>query len=82
MTITLPKEVEEKLAKLPQEEIEAALLRLAEQHGHDKEQALTDALQKGIDDLDAGKYTELDSDDELDAFFATGRKRSLDKLSQ
>jgi|GEM_PF-5748739 len=57
MTITLSKSVEEKLATLPQEEIEEALLRLAEEHRHDKEKALSKSLQKGPDDIKNGRVT-------------------------
>ena len=77
MTITLSKSVEEKLATLPQEEIEKALLRLAEQHGHNKEEALADALQKGLDDIEAGRVTRISTKEEMDEVFRASRERVL-----
>lgn len=82
MTITLPKDIEETLATLPQEKIEEALLRLAEQHGYDREKALASALQKGVDDLESGRFTEIQSEEDLDSFFAAGRKRVLEKATR
>lgn len=79
MTITLPKNVEEKLASLPQEEIEGVLLRLAEQRGHDKEKDLGDALQKGLDDIEAGRVTSASTKEEREALFRASRERVLEQ---
>ena len=82
MTITLSKSVEEKLAALPQEAIENALLRLVEEHGHNKKKALADALQEGLDDIEAGRITRISSDSDMDHFFQSSRKRVLEKVAK
>ncbi len=75
--ITLPKSIEDKLASLPQEGIEAALFRLAEEHGHGKERALANELQKGLNDLKNEQVTPISTKKEMDDFFRASRKRIL-----
>ena len=81
MTITLPKSVEEKIASLPQEEVEAVLIRLAEKH-QNKETVLADALQKGLDASAEGRVIKVSTDDERKALFKGVRDRALQKASQ
>ena len=80
MAISISPDLEKALATVPREEIEGVLLRLAEQHGHDKEKALTDALQKGLDDIEAGRVTRISTKEEMDELFAASRKRVLNKV--
>ena len=50
------------------------LLEKQEEEYELKMQALRDAVQEGIHDFDAGRYTTLENDDDIDVFFAKRRE--------
>lgn len=66
-------------------DVVSAGLQLLEEQDRD-EQAKLERLRvearKGLDDLDAGRYIEMDSDGELDAYLDTVSERGLARLAE
>ena len=80
MDVTVPKSLEALIRRKVDEghystedEVVADALRLMQardEAAEIKRARLTDAIERGYDDVAAGKVTRLESDDEIDAFFA------------
>lgn len=75
LTPELEKVVREKVASglyLDEGEVVRDAIRLLDRQDRIDEEKLHQlraAIQAGLDDVDAGRYTEIGSDEELDAFF-------------
>jgi len=80
MDVTVPKSLEALIRRKVDEghystedEVVADALRLMQardEAAEIKRARLKDAIERGYDDVAAGKVTRLESDDEIDAFFA------------
>ncbi len=58
------------------------LLEACDRDEASKLEQLRVAAQKGIDDLEAGRYTEVDSREELDEYLASIRERGMARLKE